>query len=103
MPSKWEGFGLSAVEAMAAALPVICSRTDGLIDVIDHEQNGLLVTPNDLNELILAVKFLINNPAKRSRLARAAQQKAFQTYSRNTMIDNYARFYHKLLAPKKLS
>ncbi|MCP4711865.1 MAG: glycosyltransferase [Planctomycetes bacterium] len=97
MPSKWEGFGLSAAEAMAAGLPVIASRTDGLIDVIDHNINGLLVSPNDLNELTQSIKSLLDNPQKMKILGLAAQKKAHQHYSINTMIKNYAKFYHNLL------
>ena len=97
MPSKWEGFGLSAAEAMAAGLPVIASRTDGLIDVIDHNANGLLVTPNDLDELTQSIKSLLDNPQKMKSLAHAAQKKAHQKYSINTMIKNYANFYLRLL------
>lgn len=97
MPSKWEGFGLSAAEAMAAQLPVIASRTEGLIDVIDHHANGLLVTPNQLDELTQSIKSLLENPQKMKSLAHAAQIKARQNYSLNTMIENYTNFYLQLL------
>ena len=97
MPSQWEGFGLAAAEALAAGLPVIASRTDGLIDVIEHNVTGLLVTPNDLHDLTQSIKSLLDNPQKMKSLAQAAQKKAHQKFSRNSMIKNYANFYLRLL------
>jgi len=42
MPSRFEGFGLSAIEAMSAAVPIIASKTGGLAEIIENGQSGLL-------------------------------------------------------------
>lgn len=55
VPSRWEGFGLVAVEAMRAARPVIASRVGGLPEVVQDGETGLLFTPGDVGELVTAL------------------------------------------------
>lgn len=52
MPSRWEGFGLSALEAMRAAKPVIATRVGGLPELVTDGYNGFLVTPESVAELV---------------------------------------------------
>jgi glycosyltransferase involved in cell wall biosynthesis len=55
-PSRWEGFGLTAVEAMRAGLPVIATRVGGLAEVVEHEVTGLLVEPGASAALVDAIR-----------------------------------------------
>lgn len=75
MPSRWEGFGLVAVEAMAAGVPVVASAVDGLAEVVGEA--GLLVPPEDPVALARALGALaesadLRNVYARRGLARAA-------------------------------
>lgn len=56
MPSRWEGFGLVALEAMRAGLPVIASRVGGLQEVVTHGETGILVTPESPDEIVAALR-----------------------------------------------
>lgn len=56
MPSRWEGFGLVALEAMRAGLPVIASRVGGLQEVVAHGKTGLLVNPESPEEIVTALR-----------------------------------------------
>ncbi|OQP83619.1 hypothetical protein BTR14_22175 [Rhizobium rhizosphaerae] len=51
VPSRWEGFGLVAIEAMRLAKPVIASAVGGLQEIIDQGRYGYLVQPEDVQEL----------------------------------------------------
>ena len=58
VPSRWEGFGLVATEAMRAGLPVIASNVGGLSEVIEDKVTGVLIPPNDVQSLVDAVNCL---------------------------------------------
>ncbi len=65
MPSRSEGWGLAALEAMAAGLPVIASNTGGLAEIVDAGETGWLVPPGDARALAEAIE---NAAADRERL-----------------------------------
>jgi len=51
LPSKWEGLGITLLEAGLVKLPVLASATGGIVDIIKHKENGLLFNNNDLSDL----------------------------------------------------
>ncbi len=70
LPSKdsSEGFGLVLLEAMASGKAVIGSKVGGVVDVIQDGENGLLVAPNDVDELAGAIIDMCENDGKRIAL-----------------------------------
>ncbi len=73
-PSLYEPFGIVALEAMAAGLPVVVSDVGGLADVIDHGRNGLKIYPNDAYSLATQVKELLRNDDNTERMRDVALQ-----------------------------
>lgn len=70
IPSRFEPFGLVIVEAMAAGLPVVCTAVKhGPIEIIDTEENGLLVEPQQPKALADALRRLMSDPDLRRKLA----------------------------------
>lgn len=61
LPSRMEGFGLTLLEAMAAAKPVVASNIGGIPELVKNGINGILVNPNNLEELATALMFLLDN------------------------------------------
>lgn len=62
VPSIWsESFGLVSVEALANSVPVIANNIGGIPEIIKNEENGLLVNLENENELLNAMKSLIDN------------------------------------------
>ncbi|MCA9786645.1 MAG: glycosyltransferase [Candidatus Cloacimonetes bacterium] len=68
MPSLYESFGVSALEASACGLPVVSSDAGGIPDVVQHERTGILVNPADSGALAQALLDLHANPALRRTL-----------------------------------
>ena len=60
VPSTWaETVGLVALEAMRAGVPLIASRSGGLIDIVEDGSTGMLVPPGGVEELADAVRELL--------------------------------------------
>ena len=92
LPSLDEGFGMTAVEAMQAGLPVIAARTGALPEVVGDA--GVLVDPLDEAQLANAIERLLANPDERRRRAEAGLVRARRfswEASAATLIDAYRR------------
>ena len=72
-PSIMEGTPLALQEAMASGMAVVTTETCGMIDLVEHEFNGLLVPPADSAALENAIWRLSQDPALRATLGHAAQ------------------------------
>jgi L-malate glycosyltransferase len=72
MPSQSEGLGLAAVEALAAARPVIAFAVGGLPEVVTDGINGRLVPPGDCEAFANAVTETLRDPGRRFSYARGA-------------------------------
>ncbi|HYL46965.1 MAG TPA: glycosyltransferase family 4 protein [Candidatus Limnocylindrales bacterium] len=73
-PSLMEGMPLALLEAMAAGMPVVTTRTCGMADVVDDNVNGLLVPPADGEALAEATERLCRSEELRKRLGEAGQR-----------------------------
>jgi glycosyltransferase involved in cell wall biosynthesis len=67
-PATLESFGIAALEARCAGLPVIAFAGTGVSDFIEHDRNGLLVGSDA--EMVAAITRLVRQPAARDRLTR---------------------------------
>lgn len=72
VPSRYEPFGLVALEAMAAGTPVVASTAGGLTDVVSDEETGLAVPPAAPERLAEAISRLLGDPTLAARLAERA-------------------------------
>jgi glycosyltransferase involved in cell wall biosynthesis len=80
-PSRREGYGVAAREAMAWGRPVVASAVGGLLDAVDDELSGLRVPPGDIPALRAALERLLGDAGLRERLGRAAREKAQREFS----------------------
>ena len=81
VPSKWEGFGLSAAEAMAFGKPVVASNVDGLQEVVDHQHSGLLVDYGDTHGLVGALCDLLVDGDRRAVMGECGRRRATNLFS----------------------
>lgn len=99
MPSRWEGFGIAALEAGAAACPVVASRVDGLPEIIEDGRSGMLVTPDDdtaLAEAMLAM-LRLERTARRA-FGDALRERVVRDFSLEVMASRYAELYSRLIS-----
>jgi glycosyltransferase involved in cell wall biosynthesis len=81
VPSLFEGFGLTAAEAMAAGRPVIASDVDGLKEVIKDGVTGYLVPIGNSNVMAKRLVELLFNPSKAQAMGEAGRQRVKQHFS----------------------
>ena len=73
MPSKWEGFGLVAVEALGLGVPVVCSGAGGLKDIVDESCGAVC---GGIKAHADEIQHLLENDTLREEKGRAALQRA---------------------------
>ena len=96
-PSRWEGFGLMAAEAMAAGVSVVGTRVPGLSELIEEGASGLLVNSEDLPGLVAAIERLLGDAPYRQRLAEAGRQRVRERFSIAANIAAHERLYHEVI------
>lgn len=96
--SESESFCLSILEAMCFACPSIARRVGGIPEVVDDGTTGLLVASGDADALAQAVESLIEDPVRRTTLGRAAQHRARELFSAETIVPRYEALYRRVCA-----
>ena len=95
MTSDYEGLPLSAIEAMAAGLPIISTRAGGVVNLIQDQVNGILVDIGDEKEITEAILDLCQNFDKRKQLGDQAKY-SVKKYSVENMVHQYEELYKQL-------
>jgi glycosyltransferase involved in cell wall biosynthesis len=98
MPSRSEGLGLAAIEALAAARPVIAFAVGGLPEVVVDGLNGRLVPPGDCEAFASAVVETLRDSGRRSSYARGAASSA-EHFGLQAHIERLIECYRMTLAP----
>lgn len=98
MPSQSEGLGLAAIEALAAARPVIAFAAGGLPEVVTDGHNGRLVPAGDCQAFADAVTETLRDPARRISYARGAASSA-QRFGVDVHVRRLIDCYRMTLAP----
>lgn len=92
MPSRWEGFGLALVEAMASRLPVVASNVPGVREIVcTGPKGGFLIDPNDAADIAEKLRTLIIDEKLRKEMG-----KNNHLYARKYSIESTAKSYLKL-------
>jgi glycosyltransferase involved in cell wall biosynthesis len=100
MPSEREGLPNAMIEAMACGLPIIGSEIGGIVDLIEHEENGLLVPVGDPVTLAAGIRRYIENPDFARQMGEQARQTAQDRHSWDRILAQYLELYRSVLAKK---
>lgn len=76
-----EGTSLSLLEAMSAQCAVVCTDVGGMTNIVLNGYNGKMVGAGDVNQLYLAIKYLIDNPDERNRIAMTGYETVKRAFS----------------------
>ena len=102
-PTYSEGFSNTVLEAMASGLPVVSTRSVGVVDCIRHEDNGLLHEVGDVDGLVAALRRVLDDAALRARLATTALTEVRDRYSWPVLARSIAAVYDELAGTAPLA
>ena len=94
-PSLWEGTPLTVFEALAMGRAIVATDADGLIDVLTHDRDSVIVPKRDASALASAIVRLADDPAARARLGAAARDTG-QQYDIAAFVRKMERLYDLL-------
>ncbi|MCX5798132.1 MAG: glycosyltransferase family 4 protein, partial [Proteobacteria bacterium] len=97
LPSLSEGLPNVMLEAMACALPVITTKVGGIVDIIKHGKNGMLVDAGNPDQLCNAMKHLLTDKKLATTLGREARRTIEEGFSIDCVVDQYVTLYENLL------
>ncbi len=97
LPSRFEGMPNAVLEAMACGLPCVATRVSGSEDIIQHGINGLLVEPQDYENMAKALLTLLCDPLLAEEYGHAARIRIEQHYSLQHIMDMYVELYQSLV------
>jgi glycosyltransferase involved in cell wall biosynthesis len=94
-PSLWEGTPLTVFEALAMGKAIVATDADGLVDVLTHDRDALIVPKRNAEALADGIVRLVDDPSLRSRLAGEARVTG-QQYDIAAFVAKMERLYYLL-------
>ena len=98
MPSRTDSFGITYLEAWLYNLPVIASRTWGVMDVVDDGSDGLIAPFGDIIALVAAMKTLLDNPGKAREMGEVGRKKVYQEHLWEKKLRDLGELYREITA-----
>ncbi len=97
LPSLWEGFPLTILEAWASGIAVIATKVNGIPAICTDKQNALLISKENPQELSGAMEMLFNNRILAESLGQQGRILASERYSWQTITDETLKIYKSLM------
>jgi glycosyltransferase involved in cell wall biosynthesis len=96
LASTGEAFGLVLTEAMACGLPVVATRSGGIVEIVEDQVTGLLVPPHNHEALAGAFKQLIQNPELKRTMGEKGRSRAAEMFTIDVVVANTLRIYESM-------
>lgn len=99
--SIFEGLGIAVLEAAIAKLPIVASKIDGLLDIIQDGQSGLLVEPKNPAALAQAIETMLEHPEQAKAMAEQAYNYVKNNFEVKVITQRYQKLFTEIYYNKK--
>ena len=97
VPSTQESFGQTACESLACGTPVVAFKTTGLQDIVEHQQNGYLARPFEIDDLTTGINWVLEDKTRWQSLCWRAREKVEQEFSLEIFSSKHLKLYKQIL------
>ena len=102
IPSRIDNLPNTALESLMCSTPVVAFRTSGLVDIIDHKENGYLQKPFDIDDLHNGIEWILNLDKNiYELLCDNARKKALTKYNPIKVSNKYLNLYNNIIKKNK--
>lgn len=95
IPSRYEGFGLTAIEAMACCKPVVATHVGGLPELVEDGKTGLLVPPHTTQDTAMQILHLLATRKTRLLMGIAGRNRAEELFGMKRFADRWHSIYRQ--------
>ena len=95
-PSREDNLPNTIVEALSCGVPCVAFNVGGMIDLIEHKNNGYLAEPFNIEDLAEGINFVLEDENRWNNLSENALNKAQKDYNINDISDKYIDLYDRL-------
>ena len=103
LPSRWEGFPLTILEAMRAGLPVVASDVGGVREAVIDGHTGFLTRPGDVHDLQRHIDSLLQHTALRGTMGSNGRRHFQKMFTQDKMLDRIRSIYHQICTGSPLT
>ena len=98
LPALWpENYPYSVLESFMSQRPVIATNLGGLVEMVEHLETGLVVRPNNINELANKIVWAIEHPKKVNLMGKSAQKKVIFLCNSESHYKQLMNIYGKII------
>lgn len=101
LPSRWENFPYTCLEAMAAGRVVLGSSAGGMADMITDGVNGFLIAPHDATRLAERINNILENASKYEKIGENARYRVLNEYAPQTILPQQIAAYERTIAANR--
>lgn len=102
LPSLWEGLSNALIEAMASGKPVIVTDIPPIKEIINSEELGVLIPPENSDAIADALELLLHDKTRSETSGNAAKEKAFSSFTIEKTIEQYTSLFEDILRNKNV-
>ena len=101
LPSLFESFSYTCIESMAAGKAIVGSNNGGMSDLLQNGESGLLIDPENYQDIYAAIKRLVQNNELRYSIAVKTRERVLKDFNATAPAEKLIAYYQHLIDAAK--